>query len=109
MKRLSALTLGCANGPATPSQSLCPTPWPNCGSRSHHPPRIGLFLPLSGALAPAGKALRDGFFSAYLHDPATTKPQVRLYDTAAEAMPALYRRSREEGVAFIIGPLDRRP
>ena len=71
------------------------------------PPRIGLFLPLSGALAPAGKALRDGFFSAYLQDSATTKPRVRLYDTAAEAMPALYRRSREEGVTFIIGPLDR--
>ena len=71
------------------------------------PPRIGLFLPLSGALAPAGKALRDGFFSAYLHDSATTKPQVRLYDTAGEAMPALYRRSRAEGVAFIVGPLDR--
>ena len=71
------------------------------------PPRVGLFLPLSGALAPAGKALRDGFFSAYLHDSATIKPEVRLYDTAAEAMPALYRRSRDEGVGFIVGPLDR--
>ena len=71
------------------------------------PPRIGLFLPLSGALAPAGKALRDGFFSAYLHDSATSKPEVRLYDTAAEAMPTLYRRSRAEGLGFIIGPLDR--
>ena len=71
------------------------------------PPRIGLFVPLSGVLAPAGKALRDGFFSAYLHDSATTKPLVRLYDTAAETMPALHRRSLEDGVAFIIGPLDR--
>ena len=71
------------------------------------PHRVGLFVPLSGVLAPAGKALRDGFFSAYLHDSATTKPQVRLYDTAAETMPALHRRSLEDGVTFIIGPLDR--
>lgn len=75
--------------------------------RSPPPQRVGLFVPLSGPLAAAGEALRDGFFSAYLQDSASAKPEVRLYDTAAEEVPTLYQRSRDDGVAFIVGPLKR--
>ena len=77
--------------------------------RRRPPPstRVGLFAPLSGPLAAAGEALRDGFFSAYLQDSASAKPEVRLYDTAAEDIQELYQRSRNDDVTFIVGPLDR--
>lgn len=71
------------------------------------PARVGLFVPLSGPLTAAGEAVRDGFFSAYLQDSASAKPEVRLYDTATQDIAALYQRSRDDGVAFIVGPLQR--
>ena len=76
----------------------------------HRPPaarRVGLFIPLNGALAAAGRAVRDGFISAYLEDSAAVKPEVRIYDTAAEPMPALLQASRSAGIEFIVGPLSK--
>ena len=76
----------------------------------HRPPparRVGLFIPLNGALAAAGKTVRDGFISAYLQDSATVKPEVRIYDTAAEPMAALLQASRTAGIEFIVGPLSK--
>ncbi len=76
----------------------------------HRPPparRVGLFIPLNGALAAAGKTVRDGFISAYLQDSATVKPEVHIYDTAAEPMAALLQASRSAGIEFIVGPLSK--
>ena len=76
----------------------------------HRPPpaqRVGLFIPLSGALAAAGKAVRDGFISAYLQDSAAVKPEVRIYDTADDSMADLLQASRSAGIQFIVGPLSR--
>ncbi|MCY3639975.1 MAG: penicillin-binding protein activator, partial [Gammaproteobacteria bacterium] len=76
----------------------------------HRPPparRVGLFIPLNGALAAAGKTVRDGFISAYLQDPTPVKPEVRIYDTAAESMAALLQASRSAGIEFIVGPLSK--
>ena len=76
----------------------------------HRPPparRVGLFIPLNGALAAAGKTVRDGFISAYLQDSTTVKPEVRIYDTAAESMAALLQASRSAGIDFIVGPLSK--
>ena len=69
--------------------------------------RVGLFIPLNGALAAAGKAVRDGFISAYLQDSAAVKPEVRLYDTAAASMADLLQASRSAGIEFIVGPLSK--
>ena len=71
------------------------------------PERVALFAPLSGPLAQAGQAVRDGFISAYLRDPAAAKPEVLLYDTASADIATLYARSRADGAAFIVGPLAR--
>ena len=76
----------------------------------HRPPparRVGLFIPLNGPLAPAGKTVRNGFVSAYLQDSAAVKPEVRIYDTASEPMPALLQASRATGIQFIVGPLSK--
>ena len=76
----------------------------------HRPPaaqRVGLFIPLNGALAAAGQTVRDGFISAYLQDSAAVKPEVRIYDTAAEPMAVLLQASRSAGIQFIVGPLSK--
>ena len=76
----------------------------------HRPPparRVGLFIPLNGPLATAGATVRNGFISAYLQDSAAVKPQVRIYDTAAQPMAALLKASRSAGIQFIIGPLSK--
>ena len=74
----------------------------------HRPPparRLGLFIPLNGTLAAAGKAVRDGFISAYLQDSASVKPDLRIYDTTAQPMATLLEVSRSAGIQFIVGPL----
>ena len=76
----------------------------------HRPPparQVGLFIPLNGPLAAAGKTVRDGFISAYLQDSAAVKPEVRIYDTASEPMAALLQAGRSAGIQFIVGPLSK--
>ena len=69
--------------------------------------RVGLFVPLSGALAAAGRAVRDGFIAAYLDDMGPLKPPVRIYDTAAGPIGAIYERSQADGIDLIVGPLSK--
>ena len=71
------------------------------------PGRVALFLPLSGALAPAGRAVRDGFIAAYFQDGAPQRPALRIYDTATEPIPALYEQSLVDGMHLIVGPLGK--
>lgn len=71
------------------------------------PGRVALFVPLSGALAAAGRAVRDGFIAAYLDDTGPLKPPVRIYDTAAAPIAAIYERSFSDGVDLIVGPLSK--
>ncbi len=71
------------------------------------PGPAALFVPLDGVLAPAGKAVRDGFVSAYLHDAAAVKARVRIYDSTSESISRLYQRALADGAKFIVGPIDR--
>ena len=71
------------------------------------PARVGLFLPLSGPLAAAGRAVRDGFIAAYFHDSAPPKPNLRIYDTTSGPIAALYKQCLTDGVDFIVGPLSK--
>ncbi len=70
--------------------------------------RVALLLPLSGELAPAGTAIRDGFFAAYFDDPER-RPAVRVFDVGAGTEAALeaYRRAVADGHRRVIGPLAR--
>lgn len=73
------------------------------------PRHIALLLPLSGPLAPAGRAVRDGFMAAHLQALAAggATPQVTLVDTATTAPAAAYRQAVDAGAELVVGPLSK--
>ena len=72
-----------------------------------HAERVGLLVPLSGPLAAAGRAVRDGFIAAYFDDEAPRKPALHVYDTTARPIPAIYEQSLVDAVELIVGPLNK--
>lgn len=96
-----------ARWPDHPFVDAPPTNLPQLPQQAARFHRIGLFIPLSGPLATAGRAVRDGFVAAYLDDAGTDKPTVRIYDSAAKPIPALYEQSLVDGTDLIVGPLSR--
>lgn len=70
------------------------------------PNKIGLFVPLSGNLAPVGQLIRDGFMAGYYQQPNSAEAaDVVVYDTHGIDMQTLYQQAFEEGVDFVVGPL----
>ena len=77
---------------------------------TERPNRIALMLPLTGVNATAGKAIRDGFLSAFYQAQArgSNTPIVRIIDTAeSDDFLALYDKVILEGADLIIGPLEK--
>lgn len=75
---------------------------------SGHPNQIALLLPLSGRLANAAAAVRDGFLAAWYNDNREgLKPDIRVYDTGdgSEGIWGVYNRAMADGAGYIIGPL----
>ena len=70
------------------------------------PTRIGLLLPFSGPYGQAAAAIRDGFLSAWYLD-AGAKAEIALYDSDALNIVERYRQAAEDGVDFVIGPLEK--
>ena len=69
------------------------------------PREIALVLPVQ---EPLGKAISEGFLSAYYDALAKGRdvPQVRIYDTSSQAEPLIYYdRAVADGAQLIIGPL----
>lgn len=73
------------------------------------PERIVLALPLQGALASAGRAIRDGFLAAYYSDDSVDREQtdIRILDTSSQAFAALYEELTEQPIDLIVGPLEK--
>jgi outer membrane PBP1 activator LpoA protein len=71
------------------------------------PDQIALLLPLSGRSEVAGVAVRDGFLAAYLEQDPAKRPRLKIYDVAAEPIPAAYNRAITDGAGFIVGPLTK--
>ena len=72
------------------------------------PERLALLLPLSGKLADAASAIRDGVFAAWYDTPAaSSRPSIQVYDSGATAEDtvAAYQQAVADGAQFIIGPL----
>jgi outer membrane PBP1 activator LpoA protein len=72
------------------------------------PRRVALLLPLSGRLARAGEAIRDGLMAAYYDQPGyVERPRIEVYDTGSEGpgVTAAYERAVDDGARFVIGPL----
>jgi len=78
-----------------------------------HAQHIGVLLPLSGPLAEAGTALRDGILAGYYQSTAATTTQLRFYDTGGDTggrpdqIQTLYQQAVTEGAQQIIGPLTK--
>jgi outer membrane PBP1 activator LpoA protein len=70
--------------------------------------RVALLLPLSGPLAAAGGAIRDGFLAAYF-DADRERPELRIYDVGEtpETALAAYQSAVSDGNARVVGPLAR--
>jgi outer membrane PBP1 activator LpoA protein len=97
-----------AKGAPAPSASAAPT---STGTRpmivqpsTPLPRTVALVLPLTGRMAAAGTALRDGFMTAWLGADEASRPEVRVYD-AGPGADAAYRRAVAEGAGFVVGPL----
>lgn len=72
---------------------------------SYSSPNIGVFAPLSGPLAGAGQALRNGLISAYLAERNTQKPNIRFYDCNSADLGQLLEVALSDGIDVVVGPL----
>ncbi len=72
------------------------------------PRQMALLVPLSGGLASAGQAIRDGLMAAYYDQPAyVERPRIEVYDTGSggPGVTTAYERAVDAGAEFVIGPL----
>ncbi|WP_139309883.1 penicillin-binding protein activator [Teredinibacter haidensis] len=73
------------------------------------PTQIAVLLPLSGKLAKASQAIRDGMMAAFyqLAESGDRLPDLRFYDTSSQDINQLYDQAVLEGAQLVIGPLDK--
>lgn len=75
------------------------------------PAHVALLLPAAGRVAVASAAVRDGFFAAYFHTPASQeqRPTIKVYDTGGTAGGTLaaYQQAVADGASLVVGPLSR--
>ena len=70
--------------------------------------QIALLLPLTGPQRQAAIAIQDGFLAAHLtrfEKGARGAPTLQIYDTGSLGAREAYRRAREDGADFVVGPL----
>ncbi|MCC5810246.1 MAG: penicillin-binding protein activator [Ectothiorhodospiraceae bacterium] len=73
-----------------------------------YPRHIAVLLPLSGPLADAGRAIRDGMLAGYFsHD--GNRPELRFHDVGENGPDpwASYLQAVQDGAELVIGPLSR--
>ena len=72
------------------------------------PARVALLLPEHGPLAPAGRAVREGFLAAYFEE-RRQRPELLLIDTGSTVEDALlaYQQAVAADVDAVVGPLSR--
>ncbi len=78
------------------------------------PARIALLLPISGPLAGAGNAVREGVLAAARVQAGNDNPAVTVYDVGAAnaeerttKVLEMYQQALQEGAAAVLGPLDK--
>ncbi len=69
--------------------------------------KISLLLPLQGELRSAGRAIRNGFISAYYSNfnRGGKAPQIKIIDTNSKPIAELYKQAVANNSDLIIGPL----
>ncbi|WP_158675412.1 penicillin-binding protein activator [Thiohalobacter thiocyanaticus] len=78
--------------------------------RGRYPEQVGVILPLSGRLAEAGEAIRNGLLTAHYNlELEGPRPALRFYDIGEDPGRAwsLYQQAIREGAQFVIGPLSK--
>nr|WP_293243394.1 penicillin-binding protein activator [Panacagrimonas sp.] len=93
-----------ARGPMPTSPSLGGAELPRTSLSGGY----ALLLPVTGNLASAGRAVRDGFIAAWFATPEP-RPPVRVYDTGNEQSQAAqaYQAAVRDGAGTLIGPLTK--
>lgn len=77
---------------------------------ANKPQQIALILPLTGKLAPYGKAVRDGFIAALYQtkERGGQVPRLQVYNSdASDDFIQLYHQAVAEGAELVIGPLNK--
>lgn len=92
--------------PQHPAAILLPELFSEYQQLLEYPQKLAVLLPLSGRLAAAGGAVRDGLLAAYLRQDEA-RPKLRFYDTNSADVASLYLRAASEGADFVVGPLTR--
>jgi outer membrane PBP1 activator LpoA protein len=70
--------------------------------------RVAVLLPLSGPLAGASAALRDGMMLQHLDDGEQRTPRLRFYDSSDPALTwPTYKQAVADGAELVIGPLQK--
>ncbi len=100
--------------PDHPGNRILPTPVQAIQTGFQGPRHVVLLLPLSGPLASAGRAIRDGFVAAHLHarqalrqsDQSELAPRtISVLDTSQAPIATLLERALLQGADLIVGPL----
>lgn len=105
-----ALTQWQQRFPEHPAEDLLPDGVGEPPAAQAGPQRITLLLPLSGRIAAAGAAVRDGFMAAYFSAPAPRREALELgiIDTSSFSdAGAAYEEALRRGTDLVIGPLTK--
>lgn len=96
----TAWLLGCAGVKTGQQAGVLP---------SGKPKQIALLLPLQGANASSGQAIRNGFLTAYYYakQQQADAPGVTVVDTSSGDIVGLYQQAVAKGADFIVGPLTK--
>ncbi len=104
-ERQQAITFWRSAWPQHPAAVSLPDALAASLNAATRPQQLALLLPLSGPLAGAGEAVRDGIVSGYIREQADSGILLRFYDTESAPLPQLYEQILDDGNELIIGPL----
>jgi outer membrane PBP1 activator LpoA protein len=94
--------------PGHPAAAILPSDLALIANLSEQQPeRIALAVPLTGPLANAGRAIRDGFLAAYYQDANRDKLDIIITDTAERSFLEIYQELIEQDRELIVGPLQK--
>ncbi len=94
--------------PGHPAAAILPSDLALIASLSEQQPeRIALAVPLTGPLASAGRAIRDGFLAAYYQDTNKDKLDIIVINSAERSFREIYQELIEQDRELIIGPLQK--
>ena len=108
--QLQALQQWRTNYPLHPATAVLPGGMNYLLEASLKPKKVALLLPLSGRLAPAAQAVRDGYLAAYYAADAagSGSSDIDVIDVLAfSSITEAYQSAVAEGADFVVGPLSK--